>query len=107
MPPGALTGAPLALRITPNPAHGPVTLNAAWVAKDGLPALNGPARVRFRLYDATGRMVKDFGEVRAAGANGVTGPGGAPWVVGWDGSDGAGRRVAPGLHSAGIAPGPS
>jgi len=105
LPPGATTGAHLSLRITPNPAHGPVTLNAAWLAKDGLPALGAPSRVRFRLYDATGRMVKDFGDVRAVGSNGTTGAGGAPWVVRWDGAERAGRRGAPGLYFAEITAG--
>jgi aminopeptidase N len=106
MPPGMLTGAHLALRVTPNPAHGgPVSLNGAWVARDGLPALAGPARVRFRLYDATGRLVRDFGDVHAVGVNGATGAGGSPYVVIWNGTDRAGRRVRAGLYFAEIVAG--
>jgi len=106
MPPGMLTGAHLALRVTPNPAHGgPVSLNGAWVARDGLPALDGPARVRFRLYDATGRLVRDFGDVHAVGVNGATGAGGSPYVVIWNGTDRAGRRVRVGLYFAEIVAG--
>jgi hypothetical protein len=52
-------------------------------------------------------MVRDFGDVRAVGGSGVTGAGGAPWVVRWDGADHSGRRAAPGLYFAEITAGPS
>jgi flagellar hook assembly protein FlgD len=85
------------LRIAPNPARGRATLSAAWLARDGQPGTGAPAHVRFRLYDAGGRLVRDLGDVRGTGEG--------SYAATWDGADRAGRRVAAGLYFAEIIAG--
>jgi hypothetical protein len=97
--PGVMSGLHLRLRVTPNPARGRVTLSAAWLARDGIPGPGAPSRVRFRLYDASGRLVRDLGDVRGSG------PSGTAYAATWDGVDRAGRRMPAGLYFAEIVAG--
>jgi aminopeptidase N len=90
----AVAPAHLELSASPNPARGAVQLRGAWLHADGSAASGAPARARFRVYDATGRLVRDLGEVQ-----------GAPFVRAWDGTDRAGARVGPGLYFAEIVAG--
>jgi len=84
----------IALSVTPNPARGAVALRGTWLdTASGTPA-TGPVSARFRVFDASGRLVRDLGEVGRARDSG------APFVVTWDRLDRAGRRVAPGLYFA-------
>jgi aminopeptidase N len=78
----------LRLRIAPNPARGPVDLRGAWENADGSPGSTLGTTARFRVYDASGRLVKDLGEIQGS------------LVARWDGTDRAGVRVAPGLYFA-------
>uniref|UniRef100_A0A832MM62 FlgD/Vpr Ig-like domain-containing protein n=1 Tax=Eiseniibacteriota bacterium TaxID=2212470 RepID=A0A832MM62_UNCEI len=83
--PTAASGAPPALSLAPpapNPARGDVAIGYA-LPRDG--------RVRLALYGANGALVRVLeDDARAAGAH----------VARWDGRDGSGRRVAPGLYFA-------
>ena len=78
----------LRLRIAPNPARGPVDLRGEWENADGSPGSTLGTTARFRVYDASGRLVKDLGEIQGS------------LVARWDGTDRAGVRVAPGLYFA-------
>ncbi|MEP7028027.1 MAG: M1 family aminopeptidase, partial [Candidatus Eisenbacteria bacterium] len=92
-----VAGAHLLLSAMPNPARGRVTLRGAWVLPDGTSAGAGPARVRFRIFDAGGRLVRDLGE--------GGGPRGEVSAVTWDRTDRRGARVAPGLYFAEVVAG--
>jgi aminopeptidase N len=96
-PPALAGGAHLSLGAIPNPARGATTLRASWVLRDGSRAAGGPARARFRVFDAAGRLVRDLGEV-------TKGPGEALTVT-WDRTDRSGSRVAPGLYFAEVVAG--
>jgi aminopeptidase N len=83
----ALSLVHLRLLVAPNPSRGPVQLRGAWQNADGSSAATEPAaRARFRIYDASGRLVRDLGEGAMARQ--------------WDRTDRAGARVAPGLYFA-------
>ncbi|MGH7724728.1 MAG: M1 family aminopeptidase [Candidatus Eiseniibacteriota bacterium] len=98
-PPGAFAGPSvprLALAIAPNPARGAVQLTGTWhLSAD-------PMRepVRLRLYDASGRRIRDLGTLSGSGAS----LDGSAALV-WDLRDGNGARVAPGLYFAELASG--
>jgi aminopeptidase N len=83
-------GGHVALRVSPNPASGAVALRGTWHPGTTAGAGPGPEVARFAVYDATGRLVRDLGDVGR--------PAGAPFVVSWDRTDQAGRRVVPGLY---------
>jgi hypothetical protein len=76
--PGA---AGLALAAAPNPFRGTVALSFR---------LEQPQRVRLALHDLTGRLVRVLHDGEAAGE----------MRIAWDGIDGAGRAVAPGVYLA-------
>ena len=80
----------VALAVSPNPASGAVALRGTWHPGISAGAGPGPEVARFTVYDATGRLVRDLGDVSR--------PAGAPFVVSWDRTDQAGRRVVPGLY---------
>ncbi len=100
--PGASVGPRLALAIAPNPARGATRITGTWRATSGAPGF-------LRLYDASVRLIRNFGILGAAGSAGTRGgSGGADSADGsaalvWDLRDGAGARVAPGLYFAEIA----
>ena len=74
-------GAAIALAAAPNPFRRDVELSFR---------LDAPQRVRLAVHDLAGREVRVLFEGDAAGAMRLT----------WDGRDGTGRRLAPGLYVA-------
>ncbi|RKX68936.1 hypothetical protein DRP53_09650 [candidate division WOR-3 bacterium] len=76
---------PLLLEIFPNPFHDRV--NIRWRIEDGRWK---PEDISLRIYDATGRLVKEFIPPTAYSS--------VPTVISWDGRDDSGRKVRCGVY---------
>jgi hypothetical protein len=74
------------LRITPNPARGVVEIR---IERDETGGSDGSAAAQVRIFDAAGRLVREFD---------ASGSGGGATLITWDGRDGEGRPVPPGLY---------
>ncbi len=91
----------LSLEAEPNPFSGRVRLQVM-VSGDTIPNRSGSGHVPgLRVYDVNGKLVRtlwgqppSFPRPQSRGET----PGGSPLFLTWDGTDGAGRRVPPGVY---------